>query len=163
MSTPKGPKTQVIDGVKYEFTILSPRDSAPTLLWLMGVTGASAGKVIAGVSGLDKGIDAKLDEKAIGSAIEHAFLSLDSPRTIDHIDKLLSSVMAGGQVMSLDSLQFEGKLLHMLKVVKVSAEVNYSDFFGGLSGVAGLVGKITATIRGRAQSSGSSGDPSSPA
>lgn len=123
-----------IDGKKYLFTQLDPRRAAKVYLFLTSKIGGTLGKALGAVKG-GKLMDADVDMKDLGAAVENLFLTLDDDRTIEHIDSLLSSVLFGNENLSLDHINFQGKMLHMTKVVKKAVEVNFADFLDESSGL----------------------------
>lgn len=150
-----------IDDKEYNFTQLDPRRAARVYLFLTSRVGGTLGKAIGAVKGGKGLMDADVNMKDLGEALETLFLSLDDERMVEHIDTLLSSVIFGATNMSLDHNNFQGAMLHMTKVVKKAVEVNFSDFLGESSGVAA---KFREMFRRMSQekptSTGSSGDPS---
>lgn len=154
--------TVQIDENTYLFTQLDPRRSAKVYLFLMSKIGGTVGKAIGAVKGKGSFMEADVNMKDLGDAVQHIFANLDDDATMGHIDTLLSSVLYKGKNLSLDNLVFQGKMLHMTKVVQKSVEVNYSDFLGESSGV---VQRVKAMFRRLNQesptSTGSSGDQSS--
>jgi hypothetical protein len=157
--------TVQIDQQKYTFTQLDPRRAAKVYLWLTGITGSTVARSMAAVEKkAGKGLlDSDVDFQKLGSAIQDALATLDSERTIENVDVLLSSVLHKGEPLSLDSLQFQGKMLHMTKVVQKSVEVNFSDFFDVFRAKFGakLRGVMTTILDPRT-STGGSGAQSSP-
>lgn len=152
---------QEIDGKKYLFTQLNPRRAAKVYLFLTSRIGGTIGKAVGALKGGKGLLDADVDMKELGDAIEHVFKTLDDDAALEHIDTLLSSVLCGADTMSLDHNNFQGSMLHMSKVVKKSVEVNFADFLGGSSGLAAKLKEMFRTIQDRQTSTGSSGDQSS--
>lgn len=157
--------TVQIDDQSYLFTQLDPRRATKVYLWLTGITGGVIAKSMGAVKQQDGKslLDADVDFSKLGDAIQSALLTLDDDRTIENFDVLLSCVLHGGKRLSLDSLQFQGKMLHMTKVVTKSVEVNFSDFFDVFRAkLGGSLRGLMTMIQGRQTSTGGSGDPSSP-
>lgn len=153
--------TVEIDGKKYLFTQLDPRRAARVYAFLLNKFGGTLGKALGSVKGGKGLLDADVDMKQLGEAVEHLFSSFDDDSTIQHMDTLLSCIIFNGERMNLDHLNFQGKMLHMSKVLKKSLEVNFSDFLEGSSGIAAKLKAMFSTIQARQTSTGSSGDQSS--
>lgn len=154
--------TVMIDNNKYLFTQLDPRRAARVYLFLTNKIGSTLGKAIGSLKG-GKILDADIDMKSLGEAVEGLFSTLDDDSTLQHIETLLSSVLFNGQQMNLDSLNFQGKMLHLTKVTKKAVEVNFSDFLDENNGLVAKLKGMFNTIQDRQTSTGSSGDQSLPA
>lgn len=152
--------TVMIDDKQYMFTQLGPREATKVYLWLVGLVGGLVGSGIAAVAkgkGSGSILDADVDFDKLGGALDRAFNTLDSDRTMQQLDVLLSSVLFSGQRMNLDSLNFQGRMLHMTKVTRKAVEVNFSDFLEGFAGASGHLKRMMAIVQNRATSTGSSG------
>lgn len=73
--------------------------------------------------------------------------NMDEGTVVKTIKELTAVVRLGtGMEFNFD-IHFEGRPMHLLKVVRAVLEVNYQDFFDELAGVAELVKKVMTPAR----------------
>lgn len=132
----KGSTIQVIDQHRYEFTELGPREAFPIYLWLVALVGAT-GKDAAGAIKSWKDIRgiadlfnaANVDMAKMIGALGQALGRLNDPVIVGHVDVLLGAVLLKGTPLSLDHVNFQGKMVHLTKVLIQSVKVNFSEVF----------------------------------
>jgi hypothetical protein len=133
---------ETIDGQAYEFYYLPPSKAiriltrlAKLVLGPFGLAIGGGGTSLANLAGseitLDKAFE-KLSENLSEEEVERT------------IKELLSYVRLGtGMEMQID-IQFQGKIMHMLNVTRKALEVNYQDFFVGISAIVKKFAKPVA-------------------
>lgn len=144
-------KSKEID--EHTYTV-SPLGAFPAQRLLVRI-----GKIIAPLAGGFKGLDQEMD---LGPAIGRLF-EVATPDEIEFIIKELAknSQVDGKLLSTVFDIHFRGKLLTMYKWAAFALEVNYSDFFGGLGGLANVVELAKASLSKRQiTSSGPSGGSS---
>lgn len=131
-----------IDDQNYAITHLPPGQALKIMSRLTKLIGGPAGKAL--ISGGDFGglmnSDVSDALPLVGELIAALSERLDEDMILDTIKELLSTVhIVNGDkqvpVMNMFDVQFTGKTFHLLKLVKSTLEVNYGDFFVGLSGL----------------------------
>lgn len=157
-----------IDKNEYVFTQLDPRKGSKLFLWLLSLTGAPLGKAVGSLKQGKGGkgiLDAEADFDSIGLALEALLSKADNPEVESKIDIILDTVLYNAQPLNMDSLVFQGNILHMFKVIKKALEVNFSDFLDVSRGVSAAVQKVMVSMSEKqtsAMKTGSSGDQSLP-
>jgi len=150
---------QLIDNKSYMFTQLDARTALKTLTKVGNILGSGVASGIGAVDTSNEDIlKSKIDMNSLGGAIEKILSKLDDDKTIEVVENLLSSVLFESKSMNLDHINFHGNMLHLLKVVKASFEVNYKDFFEGASGIVGRLQKVGDMIQGSQTSKQESGE-----
>ena len=130
--------TRTIDRKDYTILQLPPPKALPIYTWLVGVLGKAAPDIagslenagdLSNIKDIINNGDLNIQKlfKGLGSAV----IQFDDPRTVDHVETLLSEVKLKGKEVKLDSPHFQGKMLHLTKVIIACLEVNFSDFLGG--------------------------------
>jgi hypothetical protein len=156
---------QKIDGKDYTFTQMDSRLSVRTILKITNIGGTGLGNILGALDfeklDLNQAINELVDFDKLGEGISKFGDKLDDERTIEIMENLLTSVLHNSQSMTFDHVNFHGELLHLLKVVKVSFEVNYKDFFGAAQGIVSKLQNLAVMTLGQQMSNGTSGDQSS--
>ena len=160
------PKTRVGEN-EYEFLTMNAEDAVKITLRLSKIFGVGAGKALGALETIPGGsenglLDKDINIDKLGDAVAILFDRVNEDEAVDTIKKLLSSVMCNGTSMDLNHVNFQGKTLHLMVVVKKSMEVNFADFFDAASGIVGKLQNLLDMIRERHPSSGQSGESSSP-
>lgn len=159
---------KVIDDIKYEVWLLPVPEAQRIALKLAKKLGKLLGDAAGGLkmSDPDAGGAMTVDPGIIGKAISGLTDSLDEAEFHEVSYKMLAYVFvetpqgSSKFVKVQPDVQFQGKILHMMKVVGAAIEVNFSDFSEGFGGVQGLVQKLLGMIPGPSTSippSGGSG------
>lgn len=149
----KETKAKVIKGKRFEFTELSPRRALPIYTFLMSLIGKTAAGAAGSIKnfGEVKGVadlfnNANVDLGQLAMALAGALETIDeNPKLEQHVDTLLDCVICEGSPLSLDSPVFQCKMSLVTEVTMASIEVNFSDFFEGSGGVAGIMKKAMSS------------------
>lgn len=94
-----------------------------------------------------------LNLSALPVGVEKLFAKLDGPTFADLLRELLTeaTVQRKGEAMPLDDAQintlFRGNTKELFKLFAWAVQVNYSDFFDGLGGLAQLAEKMKSAIK----------------
>jgi len=158
---------ETIDGTRYTFTMMAPREASKIAIKLAKVLGPTAGiavtKSIGDHKEKGKSLDDNISEAVILSTGLTAFCqSLDEKDAELLIDKALYCVTGEGVGdVTADGEHFQGRVFTMWKVVAKSLEHNFSDFFSALGGIKE---KITGLVKESfpQTQTGTPGDQSSP-
>ena len=156
----EGSKKQKIDDKEYEFTMLDPESALKVTLRIAKLSGQPIGGAIGSIE-LVPGAqleDMKLNPKLLGDAISKMFEKIDETETIDTFKIILSSIYFGGKPLDLQHHNFHGKTFHLVKVFKAGMEENFTDFFGGNSGVAKVLKGFLDSIQALRTVTGQSGE-----
>jgi hypothetical protein len=109
------------------------------------------GKIVAPMAGGFKGLDSEMD---LGPAISRFFEAATPDEVEGIIKELAKNTEVDGKALSpVFDIHFRGKLLSMYKWAAFALEVNYSDFFGGLGGLASVVEMAKASLSKRPSTS----------
>ncbi len=122
-----------IDGQAYRVTQFGATEGLRVWTKLAKLIGPSIGKAFGGVKGGTALLDADVDPRAIGEAVEILVDQLDETEVVDFAKRLLAFTMIDGREVNFE-IDFQGRMLVMLKVLQFVIEVNYSDFFDALGG-----------------------------
>jgi len=139
---------KTIDGETYLFFYLRPRISVSLLGRISKIIGPTLG---AALPEKDIKISEIMDmDISIGNITKIFFDRLDCNEIQDLIDVLFTQVSHKGkgplsQENTYDEL-FSGKLKHLAKVVGISLEVQYGDFFGEKNVIEGLLDRAKQDI-----------------
>lgn len=145
---------RTIDGNKYEFFQLPPKQSMRVLTKLLKVAIAPLGKAMGSVKGGKSEVDSILDRDIDFDALSTALSELSNRLDEDQVIEIFTSLMeyshcldGGGSATNLswEHPNFQGRVLHLIKVMKASVEVNYSDFFKGASDALGFAARRNTT------------------
>lgn len=155
------------EGVKedkqFVFKQMHPKKAVKVSIRLAKLVGGPLGKVFTAIK-KEKGVNlenSKVDLADVGAAIESLFDRIEENEVVETIENLLQAVTVDKQELDYNTAFFEGEPMLLLKVAKRSAEVNFSDFFQGLSGVTNRLKKLGDTILNQEMPTGGSGDQSS--
>jgi hypothetical protein len=151
MNTPIKKK---VDGAEYEFSFLPPSTALKVLARINKLLLPSLGSIF---SKLGKGglMDTDFSSLNFESAATMLAERMDEDQILETIKELVGTVRhKTGMEVNFD-VDFLGKPLHLLKVVKAALEVNYGDFFVELKG--GLK-KIQTSTQEKQTSPGKSGE-----
>lgn len=153
---------KTIDDKEYRFLQMVPEDAVRVSLRLMKIAGLQVGGALGALKLEPGGAAAKgdfdLDMKLLGVSIGKMFQQINEEETIDTMKKMLTSVLFNGTPLKMDHSNFQGKTLHLFKVVTESGRVNFSDFFAGSSGIVGKLKEAMSTMLERQTSTGHTGD-----
>ena len=134
-----------IDNFDYKIKPLSTSKSLKVLSRLSKIFGGPIGEALKNGDGLmDKDISDALP--IIGTAVHALAERLDEDIVLNTVKDLLEGVtIVNGDkerpVNNVFEVHFEGNIFSLLKLVKSSLEVNYSDFFAGVTGLKDKLGK----------------------
>ena len=133
-----------IDKEKYTFYRLPPRESLKVLTKITKILGGAAGKAVSSATSSKNLLD-KIDA---GSIIGGIADRLDEDEVMQIVDTMLSTVVhtGEGEVSKAFDTLFQGRITHLLKVLKVALEVEYQDFFGVESGLKNIITKAKAAM-----------------
>lgn len=165
-----GSKEIEVDGVFYEFGCLKTSTSLMVWTWLckiispplMELTASSLPKILEGLGSDNKEdreaiLNAQIDSDRILEVVKDAVLKLDEPEVAKNIERLIESVRHNSHPINFET-HFKGKLLHLMKVVVIAVQMNYSDFLGELSGRLSTEQRETNSGPPIQQSTGGSGE-----
>ena len=133
----RGNVVKEIDGSTYEIWHLPTEPAIKMLTKLTKIIGAPVGKAVSGLTSSSGSIlDANVGFDFIGAAIGMLTNKLDEDEVLGIIKTMLAYVNKknekGGFVgVSLD-VDFQGRIMHLLNVVRAALEHNFSDFFAGI-------------------------------
>jgi len=167
MQGPAGAKKKVIDGVTYEIMMLAPDQALEIAVKHMKLIGTFIGKAAGAVKpgAFSKTIDEAIDMGAAGMAITALTERLNEQDVKDIVNTMLTVVNIqtdnGGFVPVKKDIHFSGKIFHMLKVVGAALEVNFGDFFAGLSGLKTFAQQAISMIQAKSISTPGSGESGS--
>lgn len=149
--------SHTIDGKVYEITQLSPKAAQRVLVKISKFIGPALGDEIGdAATGKSEILDSEVSS-AFGKILPKLFNSLNEADT-----EAVVEAMLGCAGKTYDSVEFQGNLMHMYRVVYAALEVNYSDFFEGVSGVLKRIDQpAPGTIQENAMPTGLSGVSSS--
>lgn len=151
-----------VDGKTYSFEKWGADDSTDTMLDISAIVGKPLGMAIGSFFKKDKDaeeapakkksfFDRDFDGDAIASVMEALTDNVAKNKVIckDLIKKFCSkNVLCDGAKINFN-LHYEGRLVHMLKVVKAGVEVQYGNFFDELLDLAPIK-RVKGTIRDHA-------------
>ncbi len=146
---------------KYQFTQLSADEALDVHMFLTSIFGDLIGGGLQALTG-DKVSDMDIDTSKLGQALMGAMRKDNRAEAKVHINTILGSVRHEANGLNLSDGHFDGKIMHLYKVLGVALEVNFSDFLEEIGGVLEKGKKVLAMIQARRTSGGSSGDPSLP-
>jgi hypothetical protein len=121
-------ETREIDGHNYEFYQLGAVKSLKILTRILKIIGEPIG-LITGEATVKDFLKTELNSDILGKALKALTDKLDEELVVNTIKELLEPVLCDGKRIQFD-LHFQGRIGHLLKVVKAALEVNYKDFFG---------------------------------
>lgn len=125
------------DGDVVTVYYLQPKEAIKLLKFMLSTIGGS----FSALKGFDFSLDQKLAE--IKGDIIASFVSklveFDEDELIRWCQVILMNVEVNGKKVQF--IDFQGELLKMFSIIKVALEVNYNDFFDGLTGKLGAVFK----------------------
>jgi len=152
---------QTVDGLTYEFWQLDPEKACDDLFILVRNFVGPLAKVIgsAGTESVEKLMSAKVDFDKIGDAFMAAAPGINKDEIKQLYRDILSVSMFEGQTLSWNHPNFQGKPLHLQKVIWKGLVANFGDFFDVLKGPAVSAGPSIPVPR---TLTGGSGVPSSP-
>ncbi len=112
-----------VDGIVYEITQFSATKSLRLLTRLASYFSEPIGVIV------DKGgLDANLSSDLVSKMAKSLFEKLDESQVEKTVKELLEGVRCEGKQILFDT-HFQGRLLHLFKVLKAVLEVQYNDFF----------------------------------
>lgn len=159
------PVTKLINGRKYQVTMLGATEGLDVLDDLLKVLGPAFGALAGGLD-LTKGLkEADLKGAAIERAVTALVQSTDKERTKSIIRRLAECTLVDGKpLQAIFEVHFAGAYAELFKWLTFGLEAQFSDFFGGWGGLVKRVGDMFA--EGQASTSlnisaGLSGAPSS--
>ena len=140
------PTKATIGEIEYCVTPLNPIKGAKTLTRLLKIVGEPLAKIIKNAKPSKDGgsiLDLEIEGDVLGIALEALVGKLEE----NEVERLLKDLLNSNHVtFSADGEEFlkmadidahfagiGGGLMNMFKLLKVSLEANYSDFFGGLA------------------------------
>lgn len=125
---------------EYEIRYLNTTKSLKILARLNRIALGPLGTIVSNIKGNTGSV---LDnELNIEGACKLLAANMDEETVVQTIKELMAVVRLGtGMEINLD-MHFEGRPMHLLKVVRAVLEVNYQDFFDELAGVTELVKKV---------------------
>lgn len=127
---------QDIDGHIYEFSKWGADEATDVLMDLGALVGKPLGMALTMLSGA-KGGDAPVDVDAIGAIMEHLSTAAFEKKTLcKHlIKKFATGCMCDGRRVDYN-IHYADRLDHMFRVVRAAVEVQFGNFFGGLTGLS---------------------------
>lgn len=130
---------------EYEIRYLNTTKSLKILARLNQMILGPLGTIVSNVKGETKSV---LDNQLnVEGAFKLLANNMDEEMVVQTIKELMTVVRLGtGMEFNFD-MHFEGRPMHLLKVVRAVLEVNYQDFFDELAGVAGLLKKVMTPAR----------------
>lgn len=150
-----------VGGNSYSFTQLPAHEAVDVHMFLTSVFGDLIGGGLQAITGGGGIENMDIDTSKLGQALMGALRKENRAEAKEHIGTLLKSVRFNANGLSLNDGHFDGKIMHLYKVLGMAMEVNFSDFLEELGGVLEKGRKLLATIQERRTSSGSNGDQSS--
>jgi len=156
--------TREIDGMTAEVFLLPPTHALKVLTRLTKIVGEPLGLAAGALLG-DKPAEPRGDAEAppasalqkdipdavIGKVLAAFTDRLDEAVVLDTLKLVMASVHiktaedAGTRTLNIDQ-DFRGRTLTMLKVFAFALEVNFSDFFAGAGGSAGILAKAKTVM-----------------
>lgn len=130
----RGNVVKEIDGQTYEIWHLPTEPAVKMLVKLTKLIGGPVGKAVSGLTS-DSGsiLDANVSFDFIGTAIGMLTNKLDEDEVLGIVKTMLKYVNKktekGGFVETNIEMDFQGKIMHLLNVVRAALEHNFSDFF----------------------------------
>lgn len=133
----RGNVVKEIDKETYEIWHLPAELAITTLTKLTRIIGEPMGKAMGGLESSSGSLmDANVNFNIIGHAIGLLASRLDENEVMLIIKTMLKYVHkkeSNGKLRECDlELDFQGRIMHLFKVVQASLEFNYSDFFAGI-------------------------------
>jgi hypothetical protein len=151
-----------IDGKEYVITQIAPSASIKILIRISKILGKPIGGAIGAMQFKPEKknsiLNDTIDTKLLGEAVSRIFENLNEDETIDTIKLVLSGVYFSGQALNMEHPNFHGNILHLIKVYTKAMEVNFSDFFGEISGVLKRIRETMLIKLGKLASNGQSGE-----
>lgn len=133
----RGNVVKEIDGQTYEIWHLPTEQAIKMLTKLTRIVGEPIGKAVSGLKS-DNGsiLEADVDFDFIGEAIGILTNKLDEDEILGIVKTMLAYVnkkneKSGFVGVSLE-IDFQGKIMHLLNVIRAALEHNFSDFFAGI-------------------------------
>lgn len=123
-----------VDGIEYGFEQFGTRDAIKTLVRISKMMG----KPLVLSIGAFKGKDKPLDLSILANAASILFDTIDEIETLSLVEKLCGGdkVLCAGAKINFDR-HYEGRILHLFKVLNTALEVQYGNFFDALSAFVG--------------------------
>ena len=133
----RGNVVKEIDGQTYEIWHLPTEPAVKMLVKLTKLIGGPVGKAISGLTSSSGSIlDANVGFDFIGAAIGMLTNKLDEDEVLGIVKTMLKYVNKktekGGFIEVDLDVDFQGKIMHLLNVVRAALEHNFSDFFVGI-------------------------------
>jgi len=144
----QGFKKVTVDKTVYEIHEMAPSKALRILTRIFKLAGIPLGQFASSVDDNDSLLKKKVDTDLIGKAVEKLAENMDEETVHDTVFELLECVRDKGGLEIDPDIHFQGKIFHMLKVVKEVLTVNYADFFGGLSVVSKAARRLAVTKSG---------------
>ena len=135
-----------IEGQTYKIKPLATTISLRIMSRLVKLVGGPIGEALKSGNGfMDKELTDSLP--IVGTVINAITERLDEEIVLNTIKELLSTVIIvnGDKEKPLSAIfeiHFEGRIFHLLKLVKEVLEVNYGDFFEGITGLKSKLGQV---------------------
>jgi hypothetical protein len=119
---------RTIDGEKYEFEQMGTKEALRILTRISKMVGKPLALATGAVKRGDDG-KFKLDETVLSNVAGTLFDRIDEDETIALVEMLCATkALCAGQKINFDR-HYEGKLIHLSKVLSAALEVQYGDFF----------------------------------
>jgi len=132
----RGNIVKEIDGQTYEIWHLPTEQAIKMLTKLTKIVGEPVGKAVSGLKSSSGSIlDADVDYDFIGAAIGILTNKLDEDEVLGIVKTILKYVnkkTEKGGFIEANLDDFQGRIMHLLNVVRASLEHNFSDFFAGI-------------------------------
>jgi hypothetical protein len=123
---------RMVDGLTYEISKFSATKGVRMLTRLASLLGEPIGAFTEG------GLDKKITGDMVSRAAKALFERLDENQAEKTVKDLLENVRCDGKAIQFDT-HFQGRILHLFKVLKEVLEVQYGDFFGEITKLGDLL------------------------
>lgn len=126
-------KLKMIDDIEYKISVMSPSRSIKLLVKIAKILGEPFASMISSVksAGNEKEADEKFSQ-ALPKVISALVSRLDEDEVLAVIQQLVSTCECDGKQISFER-HFQARLGHLMKVIRVTLEVQYGDFIGALT------------------------------
>mgnify|MGYP001323083618 CR=1 FL=1 len=123
-------RTVFIDGETYKIMTFGPTRGLKLAARLAKFIGEPLAAMAAAAESEQKALE------VLPLAVKALVNNLDEDRVIDLIKELTTCLVVNNKQINFESY-FQGKLGHLMKVIGVIIEVQFSDFWSGLAGLVG--------------------------